>query len=55
MAPPAQQPGAPPDAEALDAYSRTVTAVSERLRPSVAHLRVERARDAAAPRAVAAL
>ncbi len=41
-APPAQQPDAPPDAEALDAYSRTVTAVSERLRPSVAHLRVER-------------
>jgi serine protease Do len=31
-----------PDAEALDAYSRTVTAVAERLRPSVANLQVER-------------
>jgi S1-C subfamily serine protease len=31
-----------PDAEALDAYSRTVTAVAERLRPSVANLRVGR-------------
>ncbi len=38
------QPEAPPevlpDGEALDAYSRTVTAVSERLRDSVANLRV---------------
>jgi len=31
-----------PDGEALDAYSRTVTAVAERLRPSVANLRVGR-------------
>jgi S1-C subfamily serine protease len=31
-----------PDAQALDAYSRTVTAVAERLRPSVANLRVRR-------------
>jgi S1-C subfamily serine protease len=31
-----------PDAEALDAYSRTVTAVAGRLRPSVANLQVER-------------
>ena len=31
-----------PDAEALDAYSRTVTAVAQRLRPSVANLRVGR-------------
>jgi S1-C subfamily serine protease len=31
-----------PDAEALDAYSRTVTAVAELLRPSVANLRVRR-------------
>jgi S1-C subfamily serine protease len=31
-----------PDAEALDAYSRTVTAVAERLRPSVANLQVAR-------------
>ena len=30
------------DAEALDAYSRTVTAVAERLAPSVANLRVSR-------------
>src|ERR687893_2792131 len=30
------------DAEALDAYSRTVTAVAERLAPSVANLRVMR-------------
>ncbi len=41
-APPARQPEALPDAEALDAYSRTVTAVAERLRPSVANLQVER-------------
>jgi serine protease Do len=31
-----------PDAEALDAYSRTVTEVAERLGPSVANLRVSR-------------
>jgi S1-C subfamily serine protease len=31
-----------PDAEALDAYSRAVTSVAERLGPSVANLRVER-------------
>ena len=31
-----------PDAEALDAYSRTVSAVAERLAPSVASLRVRR-------------
>src|SRR5436190_7035154 len=31
-----------PDAEALDAYSRTVTSVAERLRASVANLRVGR-------------
>jgi S1-C subfamily serine protease len=31
-----------PDAEALDAYSRTVSEVAERLGPSVANLRVER-------------
>jgi serine protease Do len=31
-----------PDAEALDAYSRTVTAVAERLAPSVGNLRVSR-------------
>jgi S1-C subfamily serine protease len=29
-----------PDADAFDAYSRTVVGVAERLRPSVAHLRV---------------
>jgi S1-C subfamily serine protease len=39
---PAQQSGALPDAEALDAYSRTVTAVADRLRPSVANLQVQR-------------
>jgi len=39
---PAHLPDALPDAEALDAYSRTVTAVADRLRPSVANLRVER-------------
>ena len=42
----ANQPAAPPplptDAEALDAYSRVVTAVAERLAPSVANLRVSR-------------
>src|SRR5215212_3291481 len=31
-----------PDAEALDAYSRTVTSIAERLRASVANLRVGR-------------
>ncbi|MDQ3875572.1 MAG: trypsin-like peptidase domain-containing protein [Actinomycetota bacterium] len=31
-----------PDAEALDAYSRTVTSIAERLAPSVANLRVRR-------------
>jgi serine protease Do len=31
-----------PDAEAFDAYSRTVSGVAERLRPSVAHLAVAR-------------
>src|SRR5213079_1811413 len=40
------QPAGPsealPDAEALDAYSRTVTSVAERLRESVANLRVGR-------------
>jgi serine protease Do len=36
------RPGELPDAEALDAYSRTVTAVAERLSPSVANLRVSR-------------
>jgi S1-C subfamily serine protease len=34
--------GAPPGDEALDAYSRTVSEVAERLGPSVANLRVER-------------
>ena len=31
-----------PDADAFDAYSRTVSGVAERLRPSVAHLAVSR-------------
>src|SRR6266545_3316101 len=39
---PEAQPEVLPDGEALDAYSRTVTAVSERLRDSVANLRVRR-------------
>jgi S1-C subfamily serine protease len=39
---PAPEPRALPDAEALDAYSRAVMAVAERLGPSVANLRVER-------------
>jgi len=34
----------PTDDEALDAYSRIVTTVAERLAPSVANLRVRRAR-----------
>ena len=38
---PTQRP-LPTDAEALDAYSRVVTAVAERLSPSVANLRVSR-------------
>ena len=33
---------APDDDEALDAYSRSVIAVAERLTPSVANLRVSR-------------
>jgi hypothetical protein len=40
-----QQPAPTPlptDAEALDAYSRVVTTVAERLSPSVANLRVSR-------------
>jgi len=41
-APPAPQKEALPDAEALDAYSRTVTTVAERLRDSVGNLRVRR-------------
>jgi hypothetical protein len=32
----------PSDAEALDAYSRVITSVAERLTPSVANLRVSR-------------
>jgi S1-C subfamily serine protease len=39
---PGAQPDELPDAEALDAYSRTVTAVAERLAPSVGNLRVSR-------------
>ena len=39
---PAEPNEALPDAEALDAYSRTVTSVAERLRDSVANLRVGR-------------
>jgi S1-C subfamily serine protease len=35
-------PGEPSEAEALDAYSRAVIAVAERLTPSVANLRVSR-------------
>ena len=37
-----EEPEAAQDAEALDAYSRTVTGVAERLAPSVANLRVTR-------------
>ena len=40
--PPSHAPGLPSDAEALDAYSRVVTTVAERLAPSVANLRVSR-------------
>jgi S1-C subfamily serine protease len=39
---PPTDPGELPDGEALDAYSRTVTSVAERLSPSVANLRVAR-------------
>jgi len=39
---PAERGDELPDAEALDAYSRTVTSVAERLRGSVANLRVGR-------------
>src|SRR5436190_22142659 len=39
---PAERAERIPGAEALDAYSRTVTAVAELLRPSVANLRVRR-------------
>jgi len=39
---PAPAPEALPDDEALDAYSRTVTSVAERLRASVANLQVRR-------------
>src|SRR5512134_3073991 len=38
----ASRDGALPDAEAFDAYSRTVAGVAERLGPSVAHLTVSR-------------
>jgi S1-C subfamily serine protease len=38
----APQPERLPDAEAFDAYSRTVAGVAERLTPSVAHLAVSR-------------
>src|SRR5919204_58335 len=40
--PDGREPDPLPDAEALDAYSRTVTSVAERLRESVANLRVGR-------------
>jgi S1-C subfamily serine protease len=39
---PAPSPDRLPDAEAFDAYSRTVSGVAERLTPSVAHLAVSR-------------
>jgi S1-C subfamily serine protease len=39
---PSTRPEQLPDAEAFDAYSRTVSAVAERLTPSVAHLAVSR-------------
>jgi S1-C subfamily serine protease len=38
----AQRPERLPDADAFDAYSRTVSGVAERLTPSVAHLAVSR-------------
>jgi S1-C subfamily serine protease len=38
----AEGAGALPDAEALDAYSRTVSGVADRLGPSVAHLTISR-------------
>jgi serine protease Do len=41
-APPDATAGQDPDLEALDAYSRTVAGVAERLAPSVANLRVTR-------------
>lgn len=40
--PPSHPPRLPSEAEALDAYSRVVTNVAERLAPSVANLRVSR-------------
>jgi S1-C subfamily serine protease len=40
--PPAHHDREPDDAEALDAYSRTVAGVAERLAPAVANLRVSR-------------
>src|ERR671937_134399 len=40
--PDGREPDRLPDAEALDAYSRTVTSVAEQLRGSVANLRVGR-------------
>src|SRR5207247_4625370 len=39
---PANRPERLPDADAFDAYSRTVSGVAERLTPSVAHLAVSR-------------
>jgi S1-C subfamily serine protease len=42
--PPAGSPGAPTDAEALDAYSTAVMRVAERLLPSVASLSIPRGR-----------
>ncbi|HEY6771683.1 MAG TPA: trypsin-like peptidase domain-containing protein [Solirubrobacterales bacterium] len=39
---PGSQPDRLPDADAFDAYSRTVSGVAERLTPSVAHLAVSR-------------
>jgi S1-C subfamily serine protease len=42
--PPAGSPGAPTDAEALDAYSTAVMGVAERLLPSVASLSIPRGR-----------
>jgi S1-C subfamily serine protease len=42
-------PGGPEDSEALDAYSRVVTSVAERLGPSVAHLRLMHRRSGGRP------